>query len=508
MAGQPIQVQVVPPPSKGVTYKSNLSFTDSSHAINLLNCYMADNSRLRRRPALTAIHTTALVGETINYIYEYVPNGAGASTVFCHTTSGKIYKLVGTTLTLDSAAGTWTGKFRVTQMNGLMLLCDGITTPKLYNGTTYAAITTMPDVIASTVIGNIPIIHKGRGYVAGDAAFPTTIFYSDPASNAGLDAWNQTATTTWGGAIDVGFDLPDGDTITGLASFMGQLIVFCRNHILFYQSDDPNTSLTLNRMITNEGCLSHDSIQGFENDLMYLSPSGFKSLKAVWYNNNAAVNGTGQEINPLLIRYHNQIGIVGNNVIATYIPKYDIYLCSINATDALLYQPQMKAWMGVWRGLPTASFTSSDGTVYMGGDTLYKLDHTVHQDGLLAGATPITMEWWTSPTRSENLENRLKANRVHVYIESSIQNESLDIVISPSNDASATTTTNVLGVEFTSTIDADSMLTGMTAIRNFEINLPLVGRAEKFQLKLINSSNSDFYINHYELLYIGGSIRQ
>lgn len=98
--------------------------------------------------------------------------------------------------------------------------------------------------------------------------------------------WNTTGDS---GSIDMSNVWTDGtDVVTAIAAFNGALVVFGRNHIVFWVDGqgsalglDPD-NIYVSDVITGTGCVSDLTLAPVgETDLLFLSPNGVQSLKRV-----------------------------------------------------------------------------------------------------------------------------------------------------------------------------------------------------------------------------------
>lgn len=149
--------------------------------------------------------------------------------------------------------------------------------PIVYTGTGNFATVTESAGTAPTSFGGIGLCAYGRVWAVDSDG--QTIKYS-----VLLDE------TDWGGAgsgvIDMSSVWPGGmDTISALAAFNNRLVVFGKNHIIFFAEEagtelglDPD-SLRVIDVIQGTGCLSQWTLQHIgESDIVYLSRNGVQSL--------------------------------------------------------------------------------------------------------------------------------------------------------------------------------------------------------------------------------------
>jgi hypothetical protein len=85
------------------------------------------------------------------------------------------------------------------------------------------------------------------------------------------------------GFLNISSVLPNNvDTIVGLASHNGFLIIFCEKNIVVYKgAENPLGDFSLSDIIAGVGCVARDSIQQTGADLLFLSDTGVRSLGRV-----------------------------------------------------------------------------------------------------------------------------------------------------------------------------------------------------------------------------------
>lgn len=119
-----------------------------------------------------------------------------------------------------------------------------------------------------------------KGVIAAYGRFWT---FTDDTVYWSTDIADSTFPAFYGGTsgfLNISAVLPNNvDTITGLASHNGFLIIFCKNNIVLYSgADDVIGSFAFADVIAGVGCSIDKSIQGTGNDLIFLSDTGIRSL--------------------------------------------------------------------------------------------------------------------------------------------------------------------------------------------------------------------------------------
>ena len=154
---------------------------------------------------------------------------------------------------------------------GEVLICDGANKPYYFYMTGTGAVNTRTFYATEVIVNNTEApaegtIHSNHSVVGGTAENPNVVYYS-----------HLHEIDNFGGAGAGSIRL--ADKITGLKSFRGDCIVFCRNSIYRLVNIEANDTTTAVIPITkNVGCLDGHSIQEIGGDLVFLSPDGIRTL--------------------------------------------------------------------------------------------------------------------------------------------------------------------------------------------------------------------------------------
>jgi hypothetical protein len=109
------------------------------------------------------------------------------------------------------------------------------------------------------------------GNIVGDTQ---TVYFSDLLRGSDF-------TTGSAGFLNLQEVFPNGDNIVALAEHNGFLVIFGRNNIAIYRNPIDTSSLVLEDLIVNVGCIARDSVQNTGTDIMFLSNGGVRSLQRV-----------------------------------------------------------------------------------------------------------------------------------------------------------------------------------------------------------------------------------
>ena len=130
-------------------------------------------------------------------------------------------------------------------------------------------------------------IHDKHLVVAGAATAPNTIFYSGTSD---IDDF----TTTGSGSIVL------DDQVVGLRSFRNDLIIFCKNSIYKLVNINNSSTIAIQPITQNIGCLDGKSIQEIGGDLVFLAPDGIRTLAGTVRIGDVELGTVSRAIQPVM----------------------------------------------------------------------------------------------------------------------------------------------------------------------------------------------------------------
>jgi len=511
-----LQVERISPPVKGLNTITPVREMGFEFAPRLDNVWFDQAGSMNRRPGQVTVDTAASGGNT-KHLFEHLALST-ASTIFKWSDNGTIYSLSGTTWSA-SLAGVFNSRPRTAQISGQTMVGDGVVN-RFYNGTW------------NTITGSNPMnmftTYNGRMYGAGDPSQSMTVYFSDTIGGTGVGIANWT-TTGPGGIIDVSGALGTGEIITGLATFQGMLVVFMNNAIVFYSGSDPATPSTFSvqKVIRGIGCVSHDTIQGVGNDMIFLSQFGFKKLREVLVQGDAAAEDSSIAINNFITEEIRAGNALTTDFRSTFAAKFGVYLCRFG-NRTVVYHVLFDSW-AYWFGLEPVYMESDNGTLYLEGTRIHKLDGTVFSDTINAG-TPVAIPvvWETPPFRTSSKELRARWNRAEIIYEGEdadtvtmeiwpdldeTQSESFIVTLNPSIPTSGST--DMIWSEFASTDPRRAWGTattgpswaGSTTLFAGDERTPIRGFSELLSIRLTNPNISQFKVSAFEVYWVEGGVR-
>lgn len=300
-----------------------LNTQDSPTALNEQFALVADNCVIDQFGRVGARKGWKYITETnsdsLVHVSEYVKADTSAEVISSSATA--VYK--GTTTLTDitpSGYTVGTGKFRSATLNNVHYLFQDGEDPLYYDGTTCAKIEDHPNYSGTVPTGGIPLASFGRLWVAKGA----TIYWSDLLIGA---AWTGGST----GSIDVSKVWADGsDTITGLASHNGFLIIFGNTQIIVYQGAEDPATMSLADTIVGSGCIATDTIQATGSDLVFLSNEGVRSFNRTVQEKSMPMRDISKNVRSELMA---AVSVELDNIISVYNSEQAFYLMYLPSTE-------------------------------------------------------------------------------------------------------------------------------------------------------------------------------
>jgi len=158
--------------------------------------------------------------------------------------------------------------------------------------------------------------YYGRLWVGGIPETPNTFYYSDLLIGKDFQAAGA-------GSVDLS-KVWGQDVIVGIAPFYGKLVIFGRSNIVLYSNPSSPGSLELDEVIEGIGLAHRDSIQAVGDDLLFLSPTGVRSLARTTEKDNLPLQDFSRNIKDSLIRLISK----NNQIKSCYHEDEGLYLLS------------------------------------------------------------------------------------------------------------------------------------------------------------------------------------
>ena len=256
--------------SGGVNQKQSSWLIGNNQATAIKNITFKTPGALTKRTGQTKYNSTHIDANPIGGLYRYYKQD-GAKITLC--ASGTcIYKG-------DDGTGTWTALEKGFQMSAfqndafdvlvltsnldvnfetwkdLCFITNGTETVMKYDGV-------LVDNITAAPLGKYVKAHKNRLFIAGVAAYPNRLYFSDLGDETTYPVDNF---------IDIRTN--DGDWITGLAVQGDNLVNFKNNSIYTLYGSDPD-DFVLRNLYVSRGAISQRAITNWQNILIFASRDG------------------------------------------------------------------------------------------------------------------------------------------------------------------------------------------------------------------------------------------
>ncbi|CAB4120912.1 hypothetical protein UFOVP4_7 [uncultured Caudovirales phage] len=206
--------------------------------------------------------------------------------------------------------------------------------------------------------------------------------------------------TAWAAGSGYGFvnmsnQSAGSESLTGLGRYQNYLAVFARrNTQIWYVDPDPLQNVQ-RQVIQNIGTFAPKSIINFgEIDVIFLSDTGIRSLKARDASNQAGVSDIGTPIDDEVIAYMRTLSDTVKFASAAVLDPIDgRYIVAMGTRNYVFsYYPasRISSWSRYDPGIQITDWVSMDGRIYArAGDTIYLLGG---DDGQTYDATAVEIE--------------------------------------------------------------------------------------------------------------------
>lgn len=348
---------------------------DGRFALEASNCLIDKFGRVGSRKGWEFANTSNvdLGSSNIEAIGELV-EGDGTLTIIA-AGNNKLFRLSAGTLTTltygggGSAPTITANKWQMAVLNGVLLLFQVGHDPLIYDpaisNTIYRRISEVAGHSGTTPSANCVISAFGRVWVAGTTTDKNTITWTDTLT------YNKWTGGTAGTLNLHGVWPQGGDTVVALGQHNGRLIIFGTKQILIYDGPANPATMTLADSISSTGCSGRDTVANTAEDLIFLSPTGVRTLNRTIQEKSAPVTNLSRNVNDDIIGY-----IINEDddstIISTYSPIDSFYLLTFVRSkvtycfDMRTVLPDGSARVTTWTLIPNAYCYSLTKNLYMG----------------------------------------------------------------------------------------------------------------------------------------------
>lgn len=361
--------------SGGLDRRLPIGVQDAGKLWTLRNAYVTVGKRLKKRPALRAVCT----GLTGSYGLEPI---SGRLKVFKDTGSTFVAPAQVDAITLDVPA-TATG-----------YVIDRIHSASLFSGYPYVVARYTNGVTAHHYVdgGTTPVTDVNCPQTKSITKAASRLFAISGENVRYCAAGNPRDWTT---ASDAGF-LPAGlqqdtkSSATAVGTFQDALVVFFSESAqIWYVATDPSAN-ALSKRISGVGCQASLSLAGFANDLMFLSPYGFRSMTVQAVNSRIDDTDVGVPVDTLVTPDVASVAAETDpeEIFSAWIPQLGQYWSvfqfnGVSKAWAYTYSKGTKlaCWSEYTFAVHIKNIATLDGKIYVRTeDVLYEVTADAHTD--------------------------------------------------------------------------------------------------------------------------------
>ena len=365
---QPLKsINLVAPAFKGVNTEDSPIAQDPSYADVADNAVIDKRGRIAARKGVDVITTdkTELGADYVHKIH-YFYDDAGNEVVF---TAGNNKIMTGTTTLTDVTPGSYTitqNNWKIVNFNDKAYFFQRGYDPLVYDNATGLRTFTVATggATAATLKCHEAIGAYGRLWVVDNATDTQTIYWSDLLIGTDFTGGSS-------GSIDVSKAWPDGyDEVRALAAHNNTLIIFGKHSILVYGGASSPASMALVDTVAGVGCICRNSVQHIGTDVLFMSPSGLRSLGRTIQEKSLPLSDLSLNVKTEII------SLINNRTLPTasvYSPENSFYIIVFpDQLTAYCFDLKGKLENGAyrvtrWTSIPHKSFeVKTDGTVYIG----------------------------------------------------------------------------------------------------------------------------------------------
>jgi hypothetical protein len=365
---QPLQsINLVAPAFKGVNTEDSPLAQDPSYADVADNAVIDKRGRIAARKGIDVVTTdkTELGTDYVHKIH-YFYDDAGNEVVF---TAGNNKIMTGTTTLTDVTPGSYTitaNNWKIVNFNDKAYFFQRGYDPLVYDNATGLRTFTVANgtATAATLKCHEALAAYGRLWVVDNATDTQTIYWSDLLTGTDFTGGSS-------GSIDVSKAWPDGyDEVRALAAHNNTLIIFGKHSILVYGGASSPASMALVDTVAGVGCICRNSVQHIGTDVLFMSPSGLRSLGRTIQEKSLPLSDLSLNVKTEII------SLISNRTLPTasvYSPENSFYIIVFpDQLTAYCFDLKGRLENGAyrvtrWTSIPHKSFeVKTDGTVYIG----------------------------------------------------------------------------------------------------------------------------------------------
>jgi len=396
MAQERQNIYIAAPGFKGLNTQDSPVTQDASFASIAENMVVDKYGRIGARQGLDKLTSSATpLGSSIGIetIFEFVDQ-SGDIEVFS-TGNNKIFS--GTTTLTDITPAAYTvsaNNWKIVNFNNhcfffqrdheYLIYTDESGTGVIESHSDHAHATGTPPQ------ANEALAAFGRIWAADVTGNKYTLYWSDLLAG---HAWSGGTS----GSLDLTTVWPTGhDEIVALAEFNDLLVIFGKRSILLYTGASSPSTMSLQDVISNIGCIARDSVQSTGTDLIFLSDTGVRSLGRVIQEKSNPIGNVSKNVKDTLME---SVTSEALNIKSVYSPEESFYLLFLpTSTEVYVFDTRGALEDGSYRATEwignkiLCGERASDGTLYLG-----NIKGISKYDGYIDDTSSYTMKYFTNP---------------------------------------------------------------------------------------------------------------
>ena len=356
---------------RGVNYGRAGEVIDDNELMDGSNViYDPNTSRLTTRPGTDCVLTAAAT-HAIRGLYYYIKDG---STAYLIVVSGsKLYYYTASALTEIGDIADASVKPAFLTFNGKLLIADGSSAIRTWDGSTY---TTIPGSPAADCLATV----RNR-VVANHVSEPDSVYLSSPNDETG---W-----TTTGTAVGLRAGYGDGLKVNGFAvlgddvfvSKVGRTTDRQKKIYRLNVAASATSSWYLEPFSSHNAFTSKHTFANAYNNIFFADDNGFKTVKGIQEYGDLAVLPAGMKINKVFDDATCDFMAFVHTYDAIWFGMSSRIYCYTGFNDAFT---ELSFEWG-----PVSSVCDANGIVYLGGNNgyLYKISEDLDTDETAPGTT-------------------------------------------------------------------------------------------------------------------------
>lgn len=361
---------------------------DAGWALKADNCVIDRYGRIGARKGWIPLNasSTDLGTSTVKAIHEFPTNGYG--TFLLVAGNNKLFKLVNGALVELTYGGGGTAptitdsNWHIAELSDKCYFFQKGHDPLVFapslSTTTFRRVSELSTYQGTVPQANVCISAYGRLWATNSNSNKTTVWWSDTADGSN---W----LTGTAGYLDLTNVWVDGsDEMIGLAAMQNYLVLFGKNQVLTYQNAKDPTNMSLKDAMANLGCLGRDTIINKNNDILFLTDAGVRSLQRTITQDNMPLSDVSKNV-------RDELGAWTRNetdasLKAGYSPADAMYVLSLGNSGVTYCFDTRQALQNesfrvtTWSGTPATAYYYDNQSRFLMGKAGYVANYSGYKD--------------------------------------------------------------------------------------------------------------------------------